>query len=493
MPPNKPIVLALDIGSSSTRAIPFDERAAALADYAATRVHTVSVAPNGSATLDPDALVEGAVACVGETLAKLGSERSSLRGVGISIFMHSWLGVDASGNPTTPVMMWSDTRSGAEVAQLRRDFGDERFHSTTGCPPHTSYAPPKFLWLRRHEPETVRRTRFWMNIGDYLLYRLFGLAGSSRSLASSLALLDASAGAWSRDVFDYLGLPLDAVPPLMEHDEPFVGVAGEWQERLGVAGRIPWFPANGDGSCSNVGSGGVDASTYALNLGTSGAIRVLDRNLARSTPKGLWRYLTNDNRPFVGGAITNAGSLFAWFCERLHLEPSDALDARIGALEPDAHGLTVLPFLMGERAIGWQGDATAAIVGLRASSSSLEILRAGLETVAIRLSLILERLRAVSPATSRMVAGGGVLRSPAWMRILADALDMPIYESAELEASARGAAIFALYALKAIPDLNALPAALGACHEPHPAATACYAEARARHLELYRKLVGDFV
>jgi gluconokinase len=493
MTPDKPVVLALDIGSSSTRAIPFDARAVAHTDVVATRTHTVSVAPDGSATLDADALVEGAVECIGETLAKLGRESASLRAVGVSIFMHSWVGVDADGRPTTPVVMWSDTRSGAAVAQLRREFGDDRFHATTGCPPHTSYAPPKFLWLRRHEPDTVRRTRLWMNIGDYALYRLFGRAGSSRSLASSLALLDARTGDWSREVFDYLGLPLDAVPPLVAHDDAFVGVSDAWRDRLGVAGRIPWFPANGDGSCSNVGSGGVDASTYALNLGTSGAIRVLDRHLVRSAPKGLWCYLTNDNRPFLGGAITNAGNLFAWLCERLSLEPGDALDARIGALEPDAHGLTLLPFLMGERAVGWQGDATAAIVGLRASTSNLEILRAGLETVAIRLALILERLRAVSPMTNRMVAGGGVLRSPSWMRIVTDALGMPVYESAELEASARGAAIFALYALGAILDLDAIPAALGAFHEPNPAATARYADARERHLELYRKLVGDFV
>jgi len=493
MTPEEPVVIALDIGSSSTRAIPFDVRAVALTDFLATRTHQVAVAPNGSATLDPDALVEGAVDCVAETVGKLGRRAASLRAVGISIFMHSWVGVGSDGTPTTPVIMWSDTRSGAEVDQIRREFGEERFHTTTGCPPHTSYAPPKFLWLRRHQPETVRQTRLWMNIGDYLLFRLFGEAGSSRSLASSLALLDAHTGDWSRDVFDYLNLPLDAVPPLVEHDKAFVGVGNAWRERLGVAGRIPWFPANGDGSCSNVGSGAVDASTYALNLGTSGAIRVLDRNLARTAPKGLWCYLTNDNRPFLGGAISNGGNLFAWLCERLNLEPGDALDARIDALEPDAHGLTLLPFLMGERAVGWRGEATAAIVGLRASTSNLEILRAAMETVAIRLSLILERLRAVSPTTYRMVAGGGVLHSPAWMRILTDALGMPLYESAEREASARGAAIFALYALQAIPDLDAIPAALGACHEPNPVAMARYANARERHLELYRKLIGDFL
>lgn len=491
--PDRPVVLALDIGSSSTRAIPFDAQAVALTECAATRTHTIAVASDGSATLDPERLVVNAVECVAEAIGKLGKEAPSLRAVGISIFMHSWLGVDAEGHPTTPVLMWSDTRSSAEVAQIHREFGGDRFHTLTGCPLHTSYAPPKFLWLRRHAPEFVRRTRWWMNIGDYLLWRLFGEAGSSRSLASSLALLDAQTGDWSREIFDYLGLSLSAVPPLIEHDREYLGVKNEWKDRLGVAGKVPWFPANGDGSCSNVGSGGVSASTYALNLGTSGAIRVLDRHLVRLAPKGLWCYLTNDNRPLLGGAITNGGSLFSWLCEQLCLEPGEALDAQINALEPDAHGLTLLPFLMGERSLGWQGNATAAIVGLRASTTRLEILRAAMETVAIRLALILDRLRRVTPETKRTVVGGGVLRSPAWMRILTDALGMPLYESAEREASARGAAILALYALKEISDLDAIPAALGACHEPNPSSTARYAEAQQRHLELYRKLVGDFV
>jgi len=150
----------------------------------------------------------------------------------------------------------------------------------------------------------------------------------------------------------------------------------------------------------------------------------------------------------------------------------------------------MLPFLMGERSVGWRGDATAAIVGLRGNTSSLDILRAGLETVALRIGLILERLRPVSPNTDRIVAGGGVTKSAAWMQIMSDVLEVPLYESEELEASARGAAVFALHALGDIPDLSAVPARLGRCYEPRPWASERYRAARARHADLYGKLVG---
>jgi gluconokinase len=486
----EPFVLALDIGSSSTRTIPYDREANALTDAAATRSYTVRVSRTGAAELAGDELVEKAAQCVEETLSRLGRRATSLRGVSMSVFMHSPLGVDAQGDPTTPVIMWSDTRSVAEVEEVRRAFGG-RIHAVSGCPPHTSYAPAKFLWLRRHQPDVVERTHLWLSMGDFVLYRFFGRASSSRSLASSLGLLDVESGEWSREILDFLEWDRARLAPLAAHDDGCTGPVSPWRERLGIAGRVPWFPANADGACSNVGSGASTAETYALNLGTSGAIRVLDRTLPRRAPRGLWCYLTNDNRPYVGGAISNAGNLFAWLCERFRLTPTPDLDKALGRMEPDAHGLTMLPFLMGERSVGWAGQATAAVAGLRASTTETEVLRAALETVGIRLALILQRLRPVSPATGKVVGGGGFLRSPAWVRIVTDALGVPLYESGELEASARGAAIFALYAMGEIGDVSDIPGRLGEAHEPDPRATERYAAATERHLALYRSLVGD--
>ena len=161
-------------------------------------------------------------------------------------------------------------------------------------------------------------------------------------------------------------------------------------------------------------------------------------------------------------------------------------------MEPDAHGLTVLPFLMGERSPGWRGDARGAIVGLSGHTQPLEIVRAGLEAVAYRFALIYRGLcqRLPANAARRVIAtGGALLRSPTWMQILSDVLDQPVIASRGPQAPDARAALMALEALGAIPSIRrwSFLSASATCQPEHHAR---YQEALARQQELYRRLLG---
>ncbi len=487
-----PAILALDVGTSSARAMPFDRAGAPLMHAEARRQYAVSAGPDGRATLDPEALLNAAVDVLGDTAARLGGHSKSIVGVGLSVFMHGLIGVGADGAPTTSILMWSDTRSAEEASCIAQELGRQRVLDRTGCPVHSSFAPAKLLWLKRHDRRAYEETRWWMPAGDYLTFRLFGEASASLSMASSLGLVEVSSGVWDEELLGYLGLDEARLPPLREFDVPFEGVASaSWRDRLGVAADVPWTPANADGACSNVGSGATSRDKCALNVGTSAAMRVLDRALVRRVSDGLWCYLTNDNTPYIGAALSNAGNLLDWVRAHLAVPSADRLEAELLAMEPDAHGLTVLPFLFGERGVGWNPEATGAIVGLRASTTAAEIARAGLETVGIRLRMILDRIGHSVPDLAMVVAGGGGLRSRAWAQIITDALAVPTWTTAVPEASARGAAIFALHALGEIPDVGALPPETTLLCEPDANRARRYEAAAERHAELYAKLVGE--
>jgi gluconokinase len=159
-------------------------------------------------------------------------------------------------------------------------------------------------------------------------------------------------------------------------------------------------------------------------------------------------------------------------------------------MAPDAHGLTVLPFLAGERATGWVASARGAIAGLSLTTRPIELLRAGLETVAYRFALIHDRLRAACPGATEVVAtGGALLASPIWMRIMADVLGVPLRPSTEPEGSSRGAALLALVGLGVLPGLAAAAAGVGPPVEPDPGRHARYREGLARHTALYDALL----
>ena len=111
----------------------------------------------------------------------------------------------------------------------------------------------------------------------------------------------------------------------------------------------------------------------------------------------------------------------------LNLGSHPSFEDALAGMEPDSHGLTVLPFLAGERAPGWAGHARATIHGLSLATTPLEILRAGMEAVAYRLALVFELLRPMIPRDPQVVASGGaLLHSPAWLQIVTDVLGRPV-------------------------------------------------------------------
>ena len=130
----------------------------------------------------------------------------------------------------------------------------------------------------------------------------------------------------------------------------------------------------------------------------------------------------------IGGSLSDGGSVVAWL-RRLTRLPEDLAEAEraIAAMAPDAHGLTVLPLLSGERGPGWSDAAGATIAGLTPATEPLDLLRAGLEAVALRFRLIELELSEALPGERDMVGtGGGLVNSPAWTQIMADALGRPV-------------------------------------------------------------------
>jgi gluconokinase len=159
-------------------------------------------------------------------------------------------------------------------------------------------------------------------------------------------------------------------------------------------------------------------------------------------------------------------------------------------MEPDAHGLTILPFLAGERAPGWAGHARATIHGLSLATTALEILRAGLEAVAYRIAIVFELLRQLLPSEPQIVASGGaLLHSPCWLQIMADTLGRPVAVSEVQEASGRGAALLALEALGVLQDLSEAPDFVGPVLDPNLKRHERYLKAIERQKALYEKLI----
>ena len=475
------MVIALDVGTSSARAALYD----AAGRPVPGRFHQVRyepvVTPSGGVEHDPARLLDAVAACLDGLHAGGPAE---VRAVGVTTFWHGLLGFDAGGGPVTPVYMWADTRSEADVRILRDSLDEDACHARTGCHLHSSYWPAKLRWLRRERPDDARRAARWGSVGELLELTFFGDARTSVSMASGTGLFDQATLAWDPEALDAAGLEPARCFALGDRDEPRRGLRAPWAGRWPELARADWFPAVGDGAASNVGSDCTTPSRIALNVGTSAALRIVTA-AAAPPPRGLWRYRLDRRRAMVGGATSEGGNVYAWCRQVLRLPDDAVLETALEKLPAAGHGLTVLPHLAGERAPRWRGDRRGAIAGLRLDTTALELIRAALEAVALRLALVYDLLAPCAPADHSIVASGGALgRSRVWTQIIADAFGRPIHWSPESEATSRGAALLALEALGELPGLWTTRETPGETFVPDPARHARYREALERQRRL---------
>ena len=413
---------------------------------------------------------------------------AEIEAVAIATFWHSVLGLDASGSPLLPLLSWADARARPALPELALRVDADALHRRTGCFLHPSYPSAKLFWLRRSHPQLFARGALWLGFGEFLPLRLFGEARCSFSMASGMGLLDVRRLCWDEEILETVGLRPADLPPLVDTDAPFRGLAPPFAARWPELARIPWFPALGDGACANVGSGAIGRERVGLTIGTSAAVRVVadEEAGAPAYSPALWRYRLDRKRWVVGAALSNGGNGIASLQRLLGLPPPGSpRQELLERMEPDAHGLTILPFLVGERTPGWQQQTHAAIVGLTHVTPPLELLRAWLEAIAFRLAGAFEALEGTFGAAEHVYAGGGALHaSHVWTRILTDVLGRPLVLSAEPETTSRGAALMALEQLGLIPDLSAAPDPGGTPFEPDPEHHLRYQKARARQRSL---------
>ncbi|HYZ78106.1 MAG TPA: gluconokinase [Gaiellaceae bacterium] len=436
-------VLALDVGTSSIRALVHNEDGEPGGEMATRKYDTT----------DADEIVDCVRSAIDEALR--GEEVDA---VGASTFGHSLLVLDERGRPAAPVLTWRDTRSEDAADWLKRRLDPQAVHARTGAYLHSSYWPAKLAWLAEEEPELFRSAARFVSFADYLYERLTGeRPQSSVSLASGTGLVDLASGDWDQELLETLGVDPERLPPL--GDEPAGG----------------WYPALFDGVCSNLGAGCVTRERAALMVGTSGAYRVLYETERPQPRRGLFLYRVDERRVLEGGALSDGGNVHYWLEDMLG---ADEDEASLAARDPDDHGLTFLALLGGERSPGWRGHVRGAVRGLSFETTSRDLRQAALEGVAFRFAAVAELL----PEVEEVVATGGALvHSPAWCQLMADALAQPIALSAVPEASLRGAAVATLERL----GDTAAEAPLGRTFEPRPDRADAYRRARERDRQLY--------
>lgn len=439
-----PLVLAIDIGSSSTRSAVFDAIGGRVPGSFIQQPYTLQTDMDGRAELDPDELLEAVESTIAGALKNaavyFNPQPISIAAVGVSCFWHSLVGVDGEGEPLTPIFTWADSRCRDEARQLRDELHERQYHRRTGCMLRTSFWPAKLTWIRRADPRLFRHVYRWMSPAEWIESRFCENVSCAFGMATGTGLLNPSELVWDKQMISRCELRPDAMNPLGDLPSE-IRVAT--RERFPALAHASWFPAIGDGAAGNLGCGADRDGIAALNAGTSAAIRLMNEGEKAEAPFGLFCYRVDEARFLVGGAVSNLGNLFAWCQKNLRVpeDPGD-LERELSQRRTPSEELTVMPNWTSERAPDWDEAAKGHIRGITASTTALDLMQAIMEASYYRLATIADMLGEAK--AYQIILAGGLLHSPSGVQRLADCLGRPLGLSGEPEASLRGAAVFAL-------------------------------------------------
>ncbi|MBV8151680.1 MAG: gluconokinase [Candidatus Eremiobacteraeota bacterium] len=440
----------------------------------------------GYAEQDAAEIYDAATACLRGVVDELKTLGRRPVAVGFSAAMHGLLALDARGEPISPLITWMDRRSAAIADGWRRDGTAAGLYERTGAPVHPMLPLCKLRWLADNDPALFKRAARFAGMKELIVYRWAGEWLVDAGIASATGMFDAQRKAWDDAALEAATVGPErlssAVPCATQRP-----ILPEVARELGIEGETQLVLGSSDGALANLGSGAVSPELAALTLGTSGAVRVVLPEPSFDLQARTFAYAFDDERWLVGGPTSSAGAVLDWVFALLFPDvPAERRfeeGLRAAQRSPiGARGLTMLPYLSGERAPYWRGDLRGALFGLEFIHDRDDIARAALEAIVFAIFAVHRVLRGLGIEPQALVLSGGVTHSPLIAQTIADVFGIETRISDREEASAFGAAMFAALAIGMLESLDDAVAAVRypAVYRPEKAGAREYREALER-------------
>ncbi len=483
------IVIAADIGTTSTKALAVDLAGRILGSHSIG--YSLNTPQPGHAEQDPEAMLNAVVDSVSAVMRKGGWRGDDVACVSFSSAAHSLIAVDGEGRTLTQVITWADLRSERQAQRLKQDGSGLANYLRTGTPIHPMTPLVKLLWMREERPALFAEARHFVGIKEYMLQRLFGGDYVTEySMASGTGLFNLPSLGWDSQALRLAGIREEQLPRLMPTTGTLTGLKREYAERMGLSPDTPFVLGAQDGVLANLGIGAVRDGVAAVTIGTSSAVRTAVASPALEPQGRLFCYALTDRQWIVGGPSNNGAVAVQWMAERVFRgRPMEDLLPLAGEVPSGADGLFFLPLLAGERAPFWNGQAKGVMFGLTLAHDERHMMRAAMEGVVYQVAAIVSMMNDSGGQAKEIRASGGFARSALWCQMLADVLGVPVQVPESVESSGLGAAQLGLYAMEeGRGPLLRWDSGNGRCYDPDSRAHEVYRELLPFYLNIYDRL-----
>ncbi|HUW30050.1 MAG TPA: xylulokinase [Planctomycetota bacterium] len=448
-----PYLLGIDIGTSGTKSLVIDDGGRVLGE--AYREYSIQCPHVGWAEQEPELWWQATCETVREALAKSRLASSEIAAAGLSGQMHGTVMLDASLQPLGNAIIWADSRSGDEVAELRERIGREWLALLTANPLATGFMAASLAWVRKHQPDRLAQVRHVLLPKDYVRLRLTGLIGSESSDASSTLLFDVANDRWSADMAELVGIGRSILPPVSHSCDIAGPVSADAAECTGLAAGTPVIFGGGDLAMNAVGNGVVRPGIACANIGTGGQLYVTSDHPTHDPQLRIHTFShVMPGHWILSGAVLSAGLSLKWFRDNVAGFASyDEATSLAAQVKPGCDGLIFLPYLIGERTPHMDPNARGVFFGLALKHDRAAMARAIMEGVTFALRDALQIMRDLGIEFRAIIASGGGARSTLWKQIQADVFNVPVRTVLTKEQAALGAAICAGVGVNVYPGV----------------------------------------
>jgi glycerol kinase len=456
-------ILALDQGTTSSRALLFDGDGAVRA--LAQREFTQHFPRPGWVEHDAEEIWDTQLAVAREAFALAGAAASDVAAIGITNQRETTVLWDReTGRPLHRALVWQDRRTAPLCEALRRAGQEPRVRRRTGLVLDPYFSGTKLRWLLDHLPRARRlaaagRLAFG-TIDTWLIWRLTRGAAhvTDPSNASRTLLLDLHRLRWDASLARLLDVPLSVLPDVVDSSGPCAQAHPDW-----LGGAIPIAGVAGDQQAALFGQGcrrvGQAKNTYGTGcflLLNTGARPVPSRHGLLTT--AAWR-IAGRATYALEGSVFIAGAAVQWLRDGLGLIRDAREIEALAASVPDAGGVQFVPALAGLGAPYWDAEARGVITGLTRGRTAAHLARATLEAIAQQTADLLEAMRKDSGrALATLRVDGGATANDLLMQTQADLLGAPVERPLQRESTALGAAMLAGLGIGFWPSPAALDA-----------------------------------
>lgn len=413
--------IGIDLGTSSVKTLLVDEQQ----NIVATASYELSVERPHPAwsEQDPSSWIEGIKSTFAQLRNGHADALSQVQAIGLSGQQHGATLLNSAGNPLRPCILWNDSRSQSEAAEL----DTSRSRDLTGNILFPGFTAPKLAWVAKHEPEVFAQVAKVLLPKDYARYWLTGDYVGDQSDSAGTGWLDVANRQWSTELLNACQLDESHMPRLVEGSEKSGTVKSDIASLLGIPASTVLAGGAGDNAASACGMGNVSPGDAFLSLGTSGVLFASNESYRPNAASAVHTFChAVPNTWHQMGVILSAADSLTWL-SNLTGQSAQALTQALKPESASAVRELFLPYLGGERTPHNDANIRGTFLGLSHSSDSAQMTRAVLQGVAFAFKDSQVALASAGTELTSAYAIGGGSRSEYWVQLLANVLNIPLH------------------------------------------------------------------